>query len=503
MPPRARPNLTSAAIGPIDTTDQEDSTGIVASLTGAPSTVTGPPTKPVTVPLATIVAHPANARTDLGDLTDTIASMHALGVITPLTVVSVDAFTAANPKHPRFDPQAQWVIIAGHRRHAAAEQAGLVELPISVRNDLAGDENAVAAMLIENIHRQSLAPMDEAAALQRLADGGMKQRDIATRTGISQSQVSKRLALLKLPAEAQDAVRAGTLQLQDAARLMDLPPANRLVAYDNHIKYRWSIDAAVKEALRALEVASETSRSKSTLAHDKIQIIDPRTEFGRDSWSHSLRTLADIEGARRHQSLLGSITERTGEIEYWTSADKPWPWNAPTPGPIPPRDSTESKPEGEPGDPNDISDNPANPEPGDAYRIASELAWKLEQDAARETHATHRADRIRDITSYLASGVTPEQTMEYLALFILSIAPDYTDARTQHFAGLSPDDWDTEQDWLTQVTRRSSADRTAAALAVAMTGLEQNIAYELADQPFDATGQQHLTALIQYLNGDQ
>ncbi|MET3803954.1 ParB/RepB/Spo0J family partition protein [Nakamurella sp. UYEF19] len=502
MPPRARPNLTAAAIGPIDTTDQEDPNGIVASLTGT-TTVTGPPTKPVTVPLVTVVPHPENARTGLGDLTDLAASMQTLGVITPLTVVSIESFKAANPKPPRFDPQTQWVIIAGHRRHAAAAQAGLTELPISVRNDLAGDENAVAAMLIENIHRAALDPMDEAAALQRLSEGGMKQRDIATRTGISQSQVSKRLALLKLPTDAQDAVRAGTLQLQDAARLMDLPPANRLTAYDNHIKYRWSIDVAVKEALRALEVASETSRSKSTLAADKIRIIDPRTEFGRDSWSHSLRTPADIEGARRHKSLLGSITERTGEIEYWTTADKPWPWNAPTPGPITPRDSTESKPDDQPIDPDDVSNAPTDPEPSDADKVAAELAWKIEQDTAREAHATRRADRIRDITSYLASSPSPEQTLEYLTLFVLSIAFDYSDARTQQFAGLDADTWNTFQDWLGNVAHRDPAARTAAALAVAMSGMEQNVAHELADQPFDATGQAHLAALIDYLDDDQ
>ena len=92
-----------------------------------------------------------------------------------------------------------------------------------IRDDLAGDL-AVIAMLSENGDgiRQGLKPLAEAPAMQRLVERGWSQRQIAKELGCAQGQVSKRLALLRLPEPAQEALTADALSTADAVELARL-----------------------------------------------------------------------------------------------------------------------------------------------------------------------------------------------------------------------------------------------------------------------------------------
>src|SRR6266567_7868747 len=90
---------------------------------------------------------PANPREALEDLAELEASIRELGVLEPLVVVTVAAHRAGG--WPGVGAAATHVLLAGHRRHAAAAAAGLAAVPCVVRDDLAGDD-ALAVMLSEN-----------------------------------------------------------------------------------------------------------------------------------------------------------------------------------------------------------------------------------------------------------------------------------------------------------------------------------------------------------------
>jgi ParB family transcriptional regulator, chromosome partitioning protein len=156
----------------------------------------GPPTQ---LPVRLLLEHPENVRTDLGDLTEMTDSVRAQGILQPLLV---------SP-----DGDGRYVVIAGHRRLAAAQAAGLDVVPVTVRRKNGSD--AVAAMLVENLQRADLHPLDEANGYRRLIDeGGLTQAEVAKAVGVAQGRVSHRLALLNLTPAEQDALRRGDITTQ-------------------------------------------------------------------------------------------------------------------------------------------------------------------------------------------------------------------------------------------------------------------------------------------------
>ncbi len=115
-------------------------------------------------------------------------------------------------------------IIAGERRWRAAQKAGLLRVPVVVRDVAAGQERSLLEMaLVENIQRENLNPIDEALAYRRLSDEfHLTQEDIATAVGKDRASVANFLRLLKLPDEIRAEVAAGTLSMGHARALLAL-----------------------------------------------------------------------------------------------------------------------------------------------------------------------------------------------------------------------------------------------------------------------------------------
>lgn len=113
-------------------------------------------------------------------------------------------------------------IIAGERRWRAAQQAGLRDVPIIIRD--AGDAEAAELSLIENLQRESLNPLEEADAYQTLTDTfGLSHEDIAQRVGKDRSTVANTVRLLKLPEPAKAAITAGKITAGHGRALLTLP----------------------------------------------------------------------------------------------------------------------------------------------------------------------------------------------------------------------------------------------------------------------------------------
>jgi ParB family chromosome partitioning protein len=146
-------------------------------------------------------------RMDPGSLEELAASIKAQGLIQPISVRPV--------ARDRYE------IIAGERRWRAAQIAGLVEVPVLIR-DIA-DDAALAMSLIENIQREDLNPLEEAAGLQRLIDEfKMTHQQAADAVGRSRSAASNLLRLLQLANPAQDMLMAGDIEMGHARALLPL-----------------------------------------------------------------------------------------------------------------------------------------------------------------------------------------------------------------------------------------------------------------------------------------
>ena len=136
-------------------------------------------------------------------------SIKANGIIQPIVVRRVGE---------RFQ------IIAGERRWRAARLAGLLRVPIVVRDVAPGRDKSLLEMaLVENIQRENLNPIDEALAYRRLSDEfQLTQEDIASAVGKDRASVANFLRLLRLPDEIRADVGAGTLSMGHARALLSL-----------------------------------------------------------------------------------------------------------------------------------------------------------------------------------------------------------------------------------------------------------------------------------------
>ena len=131
-------------------------------------------------------------------------SIRANGVIQPIVVRRVDG---------------RYEIIAGERRWRAAQRAGLLRVPIVVRD--VAHEKLLEVALIENIQREDLNPIEEAQAYRRLADEFKLTQDaIASAVGKDRATVANYLRLLKLPSDLRDAISTGALSMGHARALL-------------------------------------------------------------------------------------------------------------------------------------------------------------------------------------------------------------------------------------------------------------------------------------------
>ncbi|MBQ3636929.1 MAG: ParB/RepB/Spo0J family partition protein [Clostridia bacterium] len=127
----------------------------------------------------------------------------------------------------RRTPAGRYEIIAGERRFRAAKLAGLDELPVNVIE--ADDAKAARFALVENIQREDLNPLEEAAAFQSLADRyDYTQEQIAEQVGKSRSAVANSVRLLDLPEDVRALVLSGTLTAGHARTLLGLKDRNQI-----------------------------------------------------------------------------------------------------------------------------------------------------------------------------------------------------------------------------------------------------------------------------------
>jgi ParB family transcriptional regulator, chromosome partitioning protein len=161
------------------------------------------------VPVADVTPNPNQPRVhfDEESLAELAASIAQLGLLQPILVRRVDD---------------GYQLIAGERRWRAARRAGLTTVPAVVR--VSDDVAAVEEALVENLHRENLTALEEAAAyLQLIEEFNLTHDDVAKRIGKSRSSVTNTLRLLGLPPEVQRLLADGKLSAGHAKALLGTP----------------------------------------------------------------------------------------------------------------------------------------------------------------------------------------------------------------------------------------------------------------------------------------
>jgi ParB family transcriptional regulator, chromosome partitioning protein len=151
-------------------------------------------------------------RTHMDDerIEDLARSIRANGIIQPIVVRRVDG---------------DYEIIAGERRWRAAQRAGLMKVPVVIRD--VPDDRLLAVALIENIQREDLNPIEEAHAYRRLADEfHLTQEQIADAVGKDRSSIANYVRLLRLPQEVRANLASNALSMGHARALLALTDEN-------------------------------------------------------------------------------------------------------------------------------------------------------------------------------------------------------------------------------------------------------------------------------------
>ena len=209
---------------------------IPSDLVGDPSVDTDR-ARLIEVPIESLSPNPNQPRVhfDEESLAELAASIQEIGVLQPVLARDMGNGT--------------YQLVAGERRWRAARRAGLLTIPAVVRRT--DDLSSVEQALVENLHRQDLTPLEEAAAYQQLIeDFGLTHEQVSSRVGKSRSTITNMLRLLTLPPAIQHLLADGRLSAGHARALLGSPDR----AFQEHLAKRavgegWSV-RAVEDAIR-------------------------------------------------------------------------------------------------------------------------------------------------------------------------------------------------------------------------------------------------------------
>lgn len=234
-------------------------------------------------------------RMDPGSLEELAASIRAQGLIQPISVRPVG--------------NARYEIIAGERRWRAAQIAGLGDVPVLIRD--IPDEAVLAMSLIENIQREDLNPLEEAAGIQRLIDEfGMTHQQAADAVGRSRPAASNLLRLLQLAKPAQDMLMAGDIEMGHARALLPLVKSEQGRIAALIVEKGFSVREA--ERIVARELNPPAKKSASKMADRDLFRLEEELS---DAVGATVKIAANRKGAGSVTIRFGSLDQLDGLIE--------------------------------------------------------------------------------------------------------------------------------------------------------------------------------------------
>ncbi|MDG2039425.1 MAG: ParB/RepB/Spo0J family partition protein [Ilumatobacter sp.] len=217
----------------------------------------------VEIPTASVSPNPNQPRHHFDEetLVELAASIAEMGVLQPILVRLLD------------DDDDQYELIAGERRWRATQRAGLATIPAIVRTT--SDLSSVEQALVENLHRQDLTALEEAAAFQQLLeDFGLTHDELAGRVGKSRSAITNSIRLLGLPPAVQVLLADGQLSAGHARALLGTPDRTRqetLAA--TAVAEGWSV-RMVEQAVRSGDESDDVQPDSIVEDQQPVTTID-------------------------------------------------------------------------------------------------------------------------------------------------------------------------------------------------------------------------------------
>jgi ParB family chromosome partitioning protein len=227
---------------------------------------------------------------DEAKIEELAASIRNQGIIQPLVV---------RPKGDGFE------LIAGERRWRAAMKAGLIRVPVVVRE--ASDHEALQLALVENLQREDLNPIEEASGYRRLQEEfHWSQEEMAEKVGKSRPAIANSLRLLALPAEVQQEVSAGNLPAGQARALLGLHTEALILSACRDVIVRGLSTRETEKMVRLLIIGRKRRRAAALIDPDLKSIVE---------------TLQRALGTRVRLLPKARSTKGKIEIEYYAPAD--------------------------------------------------------------------------------------------------------------------------------------------------------------------------------------
>ncbi len=233
------------------------------------------------IPLSDISLDPNQPRkkADKEKLDELAASVKSKGIIEPITVRFVEG---------------NYMIITGERRYKAAQLAGLSEIPCVIKE--VSDEEVLTLQLIENLQREDLSPIDEAAALKKLTGAGLNQTDIAKLIGKSQPYISQALKILELPQAILEEAKEIEVSKEHMLQLSKAKEPEQLQLWEG-----------IKTGTTAEEIKAAVKKEKPSRGRPKIkpwtwkpedksftiQIKFKKNDYGKEELIRALVKLVD------------------------------------------------------------------------------------------------------------------------------------------------------------------------------------------------------------------
>jgi len=249
------------------------------------------------LPLANITPSPLQPRVDFSSdqLHELVESIRERGIIQPLIVRQANGV---------------YELIAGERRWRAAKEIGLADVPVIVRE--ASDREVLELALIENLQREGLNPIEEAAAYARLhQEFSLTQEEISRRVGKSRASVANAMRLLDLESDAQSLLKHGRISVGHAKVLLSLK---------NHSEQKWLADQIVRGSLSVRIAEKMAAQKLADTGHNRPRrsgsgvTTEPAPAIQRvqNLLTHRLATRVQVN----HSEKKGHI-----QIEYYGTDD--------------------------------------------------------------------------------------------------------------------------------------------------------------------------------------
>ena len=244
------------------------------------------------LPIAAVTPNPRQPRQvfDEDALDELVASIQEVGLLQPVVVREISP--------GRFE------LVMGERRWRASQRAGLTEIPAIVRATT--DDDLLRDALMENLHREQLNPLEEAAAYQQLLDDfGATHEELARRIGRSRPHISNTLRLLNLSPGVQRRVAAGVLTAGHARALLSVDDADA----QDHLAHRIVAEGLSVRAVE--EIVTMGVRPAKERRPVTRQSSPPELNDLADRLSDAFDTRVKVELGKRK----GKIVVEFGSLE--------------------------------------------------------------------------------------------------------------------------------------------------------------------------------------------